>query len=175
MLINPTNFRIIVDFKSLLNARFPSSLQTCQLRFQVQKLGANFATKFASTFQCLNYCKQMFIAQVEINNSMESSWSNGLPRFVLHWIGYYYWVWTFVYKRSSNIEMNLRALFRSSRPIPELGNVIGKFATNLDLTRFITVLSSTATYLNSLRSFRDTRTGVESWPPATLSITVYTK
>ena len=47
-------------------------MQTCQLRFQVQKLGVNFATKFASTFQCLNYCEQMFIVQVEINNSMES-------------------------------------------------------------------------------------------------------
>ena len=75
----------IVDFKSLFNARFPSSLQTCQLRFQVQILGVNFATKIASTFQCLNYCKQMFIVQVEINNSMESSWSSGLPRrFVFH-------------------------------------------------------------------------------------------
>jgi hypothetical protein len=100
--------------------------------FQVQKLGLNFATMFASSFQCLNYCKQMFIVQVEINNSMESSWSSGLPRrFVFHWIGYYYWVWTFVYKRSSNIEMNLQTLLRSSRPISELGNVIGKFATNL--------------------------------------------
>ena len=75
---------LIVDFKSLFNARFPSSLQTCQLRFQVQKLGVNFATKFASTFQCLNYCKQMSIVQVEINNSLESSWSSELPRFVLH-------------------------------------------------------------------------------------------
>jgi hypothetical protein len=64
---------LIVDFKSLFNARFPSSLQTCQLRFQVQKLGVNFATKFASTFLRLNYCKQKFIVQVEINNSMESS------------------------------------------------------------------------------------------------------
>jgi hypothetical protein len=128
---------LIVDFKSLFNARFPSSLQTCQWRFQVQKLGVNFATKFASTFQCLNYCKQMSIIQVELNNSMESSWSSGLPRrFVFHWIGYYYWVWTFVYKRSSNIEMNLRTLLRSSRPIPELGNVIGKFATNLGNARW---------------------------------------
>jgi hypothetical protein len=30
----------IVNFKSLFNARFPSSLQTCQLRFQVQKFWA---------------------------------------------------------------------------------------------------------------------------------------
>jgi hypothetical protein len=51
-----------------------------QLRFQVQKLGVNFATKFASTFQCLNYCKQISVVQVEINNSMESCWSSGLPR-----------------------------------------------------------------------------------------------
>ena len=57
------------NFKSLFNARFPSSLQTCQLRFQVQKLGVNFPTKLDSTFQCLNYCKQMFILQVESNNS----------------------------------------------------------------------------------------------------------
>ena len=76
---------LFVDFKSLFNARFPSSLQTCQLRFQVQKLGANFATKFASVFQCFNYCKQMFTVQVEINNSIESSWSSRLPRrFVFH-------------------------------------------------------------------------------------------
>jgi hypothetical protein len=120
------------NFKSLFNVRFPSSLQTCQLRFQVQKLGVNFVTKLSSTFQCLNYCKQMFIIQVESNNSMESSWSSGLPRrFVFHWIGYYYWVGTFVYKRSSNIEMNLQTLLQSSRPISELENVIGNFATNL--------------------------------------------
>ena len=76
---------LIVDFVSLFNARFQSSLQNCQLRFQVQILGVNFATKIASTFQCLNYCKQMFIVQDEINNSKESSWSSGLPRrFVFH-------------------------------------------------------------------------------------------
>jgi hypothetical protein len=52
----------IVDFRSLFNARIPSSLRTYQLRFQVRKLGVNLATKFASTFQCLNFvCKQMFI------------------------------------------------------------------------------------------------------------------
>jgi hypothetical protein len=35
-----------------------------------------------------------------------------------------------------NIEMNLRILLRSSRPIYELGNVIiGKFATNLGTAR----------------------------------------
>ena len=42
---------IIVDFKSLFNARVPSSLQTCQLRFQVRNW-ARTPTKFASTFQC---------------------------------------------------------------------------------------------------------------------------
>ena len=103
--------------------------------FPSSKIGRELRNKvriYTSTFQCLNYCKQMFIVQVEINNSMESSWSSGLPRrFVFHWIGYYYWVWTFVYKRSSNIEMYLRTLLRSSRPIFKLGNVIGKFATNL--------------------------------------------
>ena len=46
-------FLVIVDFKSLFNTRFPSSLQTCQLRFQVRKLGTNFATKFANSFQFL--------------------------------------------------------------------------------------------------------------------------
>jgi hypothetical protein len=105
----------------------------CKLANYVSKFKnwARTSTKFASTSQYLNYCKQMFIVQVEINNSMESSWSSGLPRrFVFHWIGYYYRVWTFVYKRSSNIEMNLRTLLRSSRPIFKLGNVIGKFATN---------------------------------------------
>jgi hypothetical protein len=139
LIIEPPEMAVVVDFKSLFNARFPSSLQTCQLRFQAQKLGVNFATQFASTFQCLNYCKQMFIVQVEINNSTERSWSSGLPRrFLFHWIGYYYWVWTFVivYKRSSNIEMYLRTLLRSSRPISELGNVIGKFATNLGPARW---------------------------------------
>jgi hypothetical protein len=30
---------LIVDFKSLFNAQAPSSLQTCQLRFQVRNLG----------------------------------------------------------------------------------------------------------------------------------------
>jgi hypothetical protein len=79
-------------------------------------LGVNFATKFASTFQCLNYCKQMFIVQVEINNSMESSWCSRLPRrVVFYWIGYYYWVWIFVYKRSSNTEMKLQTLLRCSQ------------------------------------------------------------
>jgi hypothetical protein len=75
---------IIVDFKSLFNARFPSSLQTCQLRFQVQKLGVNFATKFGSTFQCLNYCKQMFIVQVEINDLKSTIMTlNGVWRICL--------------------------------------------------------------------------------------------
>ena len=74
MEISSLKFIHLFRFIRKFNARFPSSLQTCQLRFQVQKLGVNFATKFASTFQCLIYCKQMFIVQVEINNSMESSW-----------------------------------------------------------------------------------------------------
>jgi hypothetical protein len=54
---------IIVDFKSLFKAQFQSLLQTCQIRFQFRKLGANFASKFASSFQGLNFvCKhQMFI------------------------------------------------------------------------------------------------------------------
>ena len=42
----------------------------CKLTNYVSKfknLGVNFATKFSSAFQCLNYCKQMFIVQVEIN------------------------------------------------------------------------------------------------------------
>ena len=74
----PGGGMIAVGFDSYIT--FPSS-----------KIGANFATEFASTFQCLNYCKQMFIVQVEINNSMESSWSSGPPRrFVFHWIGYYF-------------------------------------------------------------------------------------
>ena len=83
-----TSLSFFVDFKSLFNARFPSSLQTCQLRFQVQKLSVNFATKIASTFQCLNYCKQMLIVQVEFNNSMEISWSSGPTKKVcisLNW------------------------------------------------------------------------------------------
>jgi hypothetical protein len=79
-----TDLVFIVDFKSLFNALFPSSLQTCQLRFQacfqVRKLGANFATKFASTFQCLNFvCKQMFI----LNNNNQF---NEIQTFLVdHW------------------------------------------------------------------------------------------
>jgi hypothetical protein len=88
---------LIVDFVCLFSTR--GSQVRCKL--------ANYIFT-----QCLNYCKRLFIVQVEINNSMESSWSSGLPRrFVFHWIGYYYWVWTFVYKRSSNIEMKFRAQF----------------------------------------------------------------
>jgi hypothetical protein len=68
-LIMPTVLSIST-FKSLFNARFPSSLRTCQLRFQVRKLGANFATKFSSSFQCLNFvCKQMFILNNNNNNN----------------------------------------------------------------------------------------------------------
>jgi hypothetical protein len=52
---------IIVDFILLFKARFPSLLSTCQLRFQIRKLGGNFARKFASSFQSSNFdCKQMF-------------------------------------------------------------------------------------------------------------------
>jgi hypothetical protein len=51
---------VIVDFRLLFKARFPSLLSTCQLRFQIWKLGGNFATKFASSFQSSNLdCKQM--------------------------------------------------------------------------------------------------------------------
>ena len=48
--------------------------------FQVRKLGANFATKFASTFQCLNFvCKQMFT----LNNNNQF---NKIQTFlVAHW------------------------------------------------------------------------------------------
>ena len=56
-------------------------------------------------------------------------------------------LWTFVYKRSSNTEMFLRTSLRSSHPIFKLGNVIGKFATNLgpaksDLKSTIKVLEA---------------------------------
>ena len=34
-------------------------------------------------------------------------------------------------KQCSNTEMNLQTLLRSSRPISELGNIIGKFAKKL--------------------------------------------
>ena len=55
-----TNAGVIVDFRLLFKARFPSFLSTCQLRFQIRKLGGNFATKFASSFQSSNFdCKQM--------------------------------------------------------------------------------------------------------------------
>jgi hypothetical protein len=103
-------------------------LANCVSKFEI---GHELQQSSQVHFNVLNYCKQMFIVQVEINNSMESSWFSGLPRrFVFHWIGCYCWVWTFVYKRSSNIEMYLRTLWRSSHPIFKLGNVIGKFATN---------------------------------------------
>jgi hypothetical protein len=130
-----TYCRFRVTFQRAVPA---SSLQTCQLRFQVEILGVNFATKIASTFQCLNYCKQMFIVQVEINNSKESSWSSGLPRrFVFHWIGYYYWVSTFVYKRSSNIKMKFRVQFpwkRNWQVRNELGNRALKSDSKLTIT-----------------------------------------
>jgi hypothetical protein len=115
--------RAVPKFVANLPITFPSSQIGRELRNKVRNY-------IEMSFQCLNYCKQMFI--VRINNSMESSWSIRLPRrFVFHWIGHYYWVWTFdVYKRSSNLEMNLRTLMRSSRPISEIGNVFGKFATN---------------------------------------------
>ena len=52
---------IIVDFILLFKASFPNLLSTCQLRFQIRKLGGNFARKFASSFQSLNFdCKQMY-------------------------------------------------------------------------------------------------------------------
>jgi hypothetical protein len=46
------------------------------LHFQVRKLGANFATKFASSFQCLNFvCKQMFILHNNNQfNEIQTSW-----------------------------------------------------------------------------------------------------
>jgi hypothetical protein len=62
---------IIVDFKSLFNTRVPSSLQTCQLRFQVWKLGANFAKSsqvhFNGWTSFVNKCSYSII----ITNSMK--------------------------------------------------------------------------------------------------------
>jgi hypothetical protein len=114
-----TRYLFTVDFKLLFNAWFPSSLQTCQIRFQVQKLGVNFATKFASKFQCLNYCKQMFIVQVEINNWMESSWPSGLPsRFVFHWIS---WLLLFCMNICFHIKF---------KHWDELAKFVAKFAPN---------------------------------------------
>jgi hypothetical protein len=43
-------------------------------------------------------------------------------------------IFTFFYNRSSNFEMNLQTLLRSSRPTSEFGNVIGKLTTNLGTT-----------------------------------------
>jgi hypothetical protein len=59
--------------------------------FQVRCKLANYVSKFGNwfgrTFQCLNYCKQMVIVQVEINNSMESSnWSSVLYQEGLYFI-----------------------------------------------------------------------------------------
>jgi hypothetical protein len=84
-----------------LNLSISNHFSTCGS--QVRCKLANYVSKFknwAWTSQqslqvhfneLLNYCKQMFIVQVEFNNSMESCWSSGLPRrFVFHWIGYYY-------------------------------------------------------------------------------------
>jgi hypothetical protein len=53
---------IIVDFILLFKARFPSLLSTCQLRFQIWKLGGNFASFQSSNFDC----KHLFIVGVEI-------------------------------------------------------------------------------------------------------------
>ena len=46
---------MLLLISSHFSTRLPSSLRTCQLRFQVRKLGVNFATKFTSSFQCLNF------------------------------------------------------------------------------------------------------------------------
>jgi hypothetical protein len=59
--------RTVPKFVAILPITFPSSEIGCELRKKM----------LTSTFQCFNYCKQMSIVQVEINNSMESFWSSG--------------------------------------------------------------------------------------------------
>ena len=67
--------KFVANFPSLLPNKFPSSEIGRELRNEVRK--------FISMFELL--VSQMFIVQIEINNSMESSWSSGLPRrFVFH-------------------------------------------------------------------------------------------
>ena len=128
-------------FQVSFHCAFPSSLRTCLINFQVCKLGVNNeATKFACPFQCLNFYCSIFVVQVEINNSMDE-WNVPCPvvsQECLYFIELLIIIelWTFVYKRSSNIEMYLRTSLRSSSPIFELGNAIGKFATNLGHARW---------------------------------------
>ena len=90
-------------------------------------MGANFATKLASAFQYMFH-------EIKIQWKVLAA-GNGLPRrFAFHSIHYYYPVWTFVNKRSSNVQMYLRTLLRSSSSILKLVHVIDKFATNLGAT-----------------------------------------
>jgi hypothetical protein len=88
--------KFVANFPSLLPNKFPSSEIGRELRNEVRK--------FISMFELL--VSQMFIVQIEINNSMESSWSSGLPRR-LYFIELVIIIelCTFVFKRSSNIEI----------------------------------------------------------------------
>jgi hypothetical protein len=114
--------RYIVDFKSL------------------SKLGANFATKFVSSFQCLNFvCKQMFILNNNNNRFNEINLlGSPLDQELSIELLISTWTMNICLQYSSNIEIYfiVQTLFRSSRPSFELGNVTGKFATNLETARW---------------------------------------
>jgi hypothetical protein len=79
------NFELIDRTFSSYTERIVTQKMLGQLRFQVQKLGANFATKFASSFQCLNFvCKQMFILNnnsqfTEMQTLLIDHWTKNVP------------------------------------------------------------------------------------------------
>ena len=113
---------VFVDFKSLFNARFPSSLRTCKLRFQLPSLrmSENVATKFASSFPCFNFvCKQMFMLDNnqfnEIQTFLVAHWTKNMPLNCYFNLNHEY-LFTIV----QTLKCNLRTLFRSSRPILNL-------------------------------------------------------
>jgi hypothetical protein len=112
--------RAVPKFVANLPITFPSSEIGRELRNKVRK--------FISMFELVNKRSYSIIItnSMKYKPSWQAHWTKNFPlncKFQLE-------LWTFVYN-SSNIEMFLRTLLRSSRPIFELGNVIDKFATNL--------------------------------------------
>jgi hypothetical protein len=81
------------------------------------KLDVNFATNFRSTFQCLNYCKQMFINKLKLT----IQWK------VLGPVGYQeglYFIELVIIIEYEHLFTTCKLLLRSSRPISELGKVL---------------------------------------------------
>jgi hypothetical protein len=110
---------------------------------------ANYVSKFENWAWTSQRSSQEYISMFElrlktnvhssiiITNSMKykPSWGTTGPR-TFHWIVNFNLNYEHCYTRSSNIEMNLRTLLRSSRPISELGNLFGMYAINLGSARW---------------------------------------